>query len=79
MSRVLQKMCPKICRHFESTNTPNKEGRKIQVDTRMRKLFPDPKGIPTTSTNTPIPRPPSQLHPLHRRIKIHLRRSTNTT
>ena len=56
-----------------------KKGRGIQVDTRMQKLFPDPKGIPTTGTNTPIPQPPSQLHTLHRCIKIRLRRHIDTT
>ena len=59
MSRILQEICPKICRHFKSANTSNKEGRRIQMDTRMQKLLPDLKRITTTSTNTVIPRPPS--------------------
>ena len=39
----------------KSANTSNKEGRRIQVDTRMRKLLPDLKRISTRSTNTTIP------------------------
>ena len=79
ISRILQEICPKICRHFKGANTPNKEGPRIQMDTRMQfKLLPDLKGI-STSANTPIPRPPSQLHTLHRCIKIRLRRHIDTT
>ena len=48
------------------------------MDTRIGKLLPDLKGISTTSANTPIPRPPSQLHTLHRCIKIRLRRCIDT-
>ena len=44
-----------------------------------KKWLPDLKGVSTTSTNTPIPQPPSQLHTLHRCIKIHLRRCIDTT
>ena len=79
ISRILQEMCPKIRRHFKSANTSNKEGHGIQMDTRMRKLLPDLKGISTTSTNTSISRPPSQLHTLHRCIKICLHRHIDTT
>ena len=79
ISRILQEIHPKICRHFKSANTSNKKRRGIQMDARMRKLLPDLKGIPTTSTNTPIPRPPSQLHTVHRCIKIRLRRHIDTT
>ena len=78
MSRILQEICPKIRRHFKSANTSNKEGRGIQVDTRMRKLLPDLEGIPTTSTNTLISRPPGQLHTLHRCIKICFCRRIDT-
>ena len=44
-----------------------------------KKLLSDLKGISTTSTNTPISRPPSQLHTLHRCIKICLCRRIDTT
>ena len=37
------------------------------------------KDIPTTSTNTQIPRPPSQLHALYRCFQIHIHRHINTT
>ena len=77
--RILQEICSKIRRHFKSANTSNKKGRRIQVDTRMRKLLPDLKRISSTSTNTTIPQPPSQLHTLHRCIKICLRRCIDTT
>ena len=56
-----------------------KNGRGIQMDTRMQKMLPDLKRISTTSTNTPISRPPSQLHTLHRCIKICLRSRNDTT
>ena len=79
ISRILQEICSKIRRHFKSANTPNKEGCGIQIDTRMPKLLPDLKRISTTSTNTLISRPPSQLHTLHRCIKIRLRRHVDTT
>ena len=78
-SRILQEICPKIRRYFKSANTSNKKGRRIQVDTRMRKMLPNLKRISTTNTNTMIPRPPSQLHTLHRCIKIHLCRHIDTT
>ena len=45
----------------------------------MPKLFSNLEGIPTASTNTPISQPPSQLHTLHRCIKIHLCRRIDTT
>ena len=34
-SRLLQKICPQICRHLKGTNTFNEKGRRIQVDPRM--------------------------------------------
>ena len=37
-SRLLQKICSQIHRHLKSTNTSNKEGRRIQVDPRMWKF-----------------------------------------
>ena len=52
-----------------STNTLNQKGCRIQMDIRMRELFPDLERIFATSTNTQIPRPPSQLQTLHRCIK----------
>ena len=77
--RILQEICPQICRHFKSSNTLNKKGRRIQMDTRVREMFPDTKGILETGTDTQIPRPPSKIHIVHRRIKVHLRWHTNTT
>ena len=77
--RILQKICPQICRHFKSSNTLNKKGRRIQMDTRVREMFPDTKGFLTTGTDTQIPRPPSKLHLVHRCIKVCLRWRTNTT
>ena len=41
--------------------------------------FSNLEGIPTASTNTLIPRPPSQLHTLHRCIKICLCRRVDAT
>ena len=79
ISRILQEIRPKIRRHFKSANTSKKKRCGIQMDTRMRKLLPDLKGIPTTSTNPLIPRPSGQLHTLHRCFKIHLRRCIDTT
>ena len=78
-SRLLQEIHSKICRYLTSTNTPNQKRHRIQMDTRMRELFPDLERIFTASTNTQIPRPPSQLHTLHRCIKICIRRHTDTT
>ena len=78
-SRLLQEIHSKICRYLTSTNTPNQKRCRIQMDTRMRELFPDLERIFTASTNTQIPWPPSQLHTLHRCIKIHIRRHTDTT
>ena len=77
--RILQKICPQICRHFKSSNTLNKKGRRIQMDTRVREMFPDTKGLLKTGTDTQIPLPPSKLHLVHRRIKVCLRWCTNTT
>ena len=74
-----RKFVPRFADIFKSANASNKEGCRIQVDTRMRKLLPDLRRISTTSTNTMIPRPPSQLHTLHRRIKICLHRRIDTT
>ena len=79
ISRILQENRPKIRRHFKSANTSNKKRRGIQMDTRMRKLFSNSEGIPTTGTNTPLPLPPGQLHTLHRCIKIGLHRHIDTT
>ena len=31
-SRLLQKICPQMCRYFKSFNTPNKKGHGIQMD-----------------------------------------------
>ena len=62
-----------------STNTPNQKRHRIQMDTRMRELFPDLERIFTARTNTQIPQPPSQLHTLHRCIKIRICRHTATT
>ena len=62
-----------------STDTLNQKGRRIQMDIRMRELFPDLERIFVTSTNTQIPQPPSQLHALHRCIKICICRHTDTT
>ena len=76
---ILQKICPQICRHFKSPNTLNKKGRRIQMDNRVREMFPDTEGIPETGTDTQIPRPPSKLHLVHRCIKVCLRWRTNTT
>ena len=76
---ILQEIRPKICRHFKSANTSNKKRCRIQMDARMQKLLPDLKRIPTTGTNTMIPRPSSQLYSLHRCIKIRLHRHTDTT
>ena len=78
-SRILQKIHSKICGYFTSANTPNQKRCRIQMDTGMRKLFSNLEGIPTASTNTPILRPPSQLHTLHRCIKIRLCRHIDTT
>ena len=58
--------------------TLNEKGCRIQVDSGMQELFPDSERFPTASTNTQIPRSPSQLHALHRHIQIHIRRHTNT-
>ena len=55
--RILQKISPQICRHFKSSNTLNKKGRGIQMDTRVREMFSDIKGILETGTDTQIPRP----------------------
>ena len=74
-----RKICPQICRHFKSSNTLNKKGRRIQMDTRVREMFSDTKGILETGTDTQIPRPPSKLHIVHRRIKVRLCWHTNTT
>ena len=60
--RILQKICPQICRHFKSSNTLNEKGCRIQMDTRVREIFSDTKGILETGTDTQIPRPPSKLH-----------------
>ena len=49
------------------------------MDTRVREMFSDTKGILETSTDTQIPRPPSKLHIVHRCIKVRLRRRANTT
>ena len=76
---LLQKIRPQICRHFKSSNTPNKKGRRIQMDTRVREMFPDTERILKAGTDTQIPRPPSKLHIVHRCIKVHLRQRTNTT
>ena len=43
------------------------------------KCFSDTKGILETGTDTQIPRPPSKLHIVHRRIKVSLRWCTNAT
>ena len=53
--RILQKICPQICRHFKSSNTLNKKGHRIQMDTRVQEMFPDTKGILETGTDTQIP------------------------
>ena len=53
--RLLQKICPQICRHFKSSNTPNEKGRRIQMDTRVREMFPDTERILKTGTDTQIP------------------------
>ena len=53
--RILQRICPKICRHFKSSNTLNKKGCRIQMDTRVREMFQDTKGILETGTDTQIP------------------------
>ena len=53
--RILQKICPQIRRHFKSSNTFNKKGRRIQMDTRVQEMFPDTKGILETGTDTQIP------------------------
>ena len=79
LSRILQKICPQICRHFKSSNALNKKGRRIRMDTRVQEMFSDTKGIFETSTDTQIPRPPSKLHVIHRCIKVHLCRRANTT
>ena len=55
--RILQKICPQICGHLKSSNTPNKKGRRIQMDTRVQEMFPDTERILKTGTNTQIPRP----------------------
>ena len=55
------------------------KGRRIQMDNGVQEMFPDTEGIPETGTETQIPRPPSQLHLVHRRIKVCLRWHTNTT
>ena len=47
------------------------------MDGRMRKLLSNLEGIPSASTL--IPRPPSQLHTLHRCIKVRLCRHIDTT
>ena len=78
-SWLLQEICSKICRHLTGADTPNQKRRRIQMDARMQELFPGLERIFTASTNTQIPRPPSQLHTLHRCIKIHIRRCTDTT
>ena len=49
------------------------------MDTRVREMFLDTKGILETGTDTQIPRPPSRLHIVHRHIKVRLRWRTNTT
>ena len=49
------------------------------MDARMRKLLSHSEGIFTTGTNTPISSSPSQLHILHRCIKICLCRCIDTT
>ena len=77
--RILQKICSQIRGHLKSSNAPNKKGRRIQMDTRVREMFPDTKGILEAGTDTKIPRPPSKLHIVHRRIKVRLRWHTNTT
>ena len=59
-------------------NTLNEKRCRIQMDSRMQKLFPDIKRLPTKGTNTQIPRPAIKLHPIHRCIKIHIRRHVNT-
>ena len=56
-----------------------KKGRRIQMDTRVREMFPDTERILKTGTDTQIPRPPSKLHIVHRCIKVRLRQRTNTT
>ena len=61
------------------SNTLNKKGRRIQMDTRVREMFSDTKGILETRTDTQIPRPPSKLHIVHRCIKVRLRWHAYTT
>ena len=56
-----------------------KKDMEFQMDTGMQKLLSNLEGIPTASTNTPISQPPSQLHTLHRCIKIRLCRRIDTT
>ena len=34
-SRILQKVCTQICRHFKSINTPHEKRRRIQMDLRV--------------------------------------------
>ena len=70
-SRLLQKICSQFCRHLKSTNIFNQKGRRIQIDTRMRELFPDIERILTASTNTQIPRPSSQLHSTQMHLNTH--------
>ena len=77
--RILQEICPQTCRHFKSSNTLNKKGCRIQMDTRVREMLPDTKGILETGTDTQISQPPSKIHIVHRRIKVRLRWQTNTT
>ena len=52
ISRLLPKVHTKIRRHFQSSDTPNKKGRGVQMDPRVQKLFPDSENIFATSTNT---------------------------
>ena len=77
--RLLQKICPQIRRHLKSPNTLNQKGHGIQMDTRIREMFPNLKGLLETSTDTQIPRPQGKLYTVHRRIKIRLRWRTHTT
>ena len=62
----------------KGTDTPHKEGCRIQMDPQMQELFLDTQGLLTKSSNSEISRPPSQLHTVHRCIKIHVRWCTNT-
>ena len=67
--RILLKVCTPVCRYFEGTYTPHKEGHRIQMDPRMGELFADTQRLFAKSPHPEITQTPrltthcTQMHP----------------